>query len=180
VCVLISITALTGCVEEQLPTSDSITGSGVTVVLPSEETKTIGLSQAFSQIQLINSEEHNLTPAINIFSVTGFLPDIGGKSINWLIIAKQGNAKKFIDIDKNRVLINTWSGIVPNIEILEKNIVLPEKLFIKHQLRLAEYRNAGWIFERLELKNGTYTLYLKNGSDSKIFVFNAENGEFIS
>ena len=134
----------------------------------------------FSQIQLINSGGPNLTPAINIFSVTGFRPDIDGKCKNWLIIAKQGNAKKFIEVDKNRVLINTWNGAVPDVEILEKNIIPPEDLFIKHQIRLTEYRNAGWIFESLELKNGRYALNLKNDSDLKVFSFNAENGEFIS
>lgn len=179
-CVLISITILTGCVDEQLPTSKNITGSGVTTILPSEESKTIGLSQAFSEIQLLNSERSNATSVINIFSVTGFMPDMNGKSKNWLIIAKQGNAKKFIEVDKNRVLINTWNGVVPDIEILEKNIFLPENLFIKHRLRLAEYRNAGWIFESLELRNGVYILNLINGSDLKVFSFNAENGEFIS
>jgi hypothetical protein len=163
-----------GCVEEKLPSfSENVTNSGAIAVLPNEGAQKIGLNQTFNKIQL-------LKPTVSIFSVTGIMPDMDGKSDKWLIIAKQGNAKKFIEVDRNRVLINTWNGIVPDTDIIEKNILLPENLFIKHKVRLMEYRNAGWIFESLELKNGIYLLNLKNGSNLKVFSFNAENGEFIS
>jgi hypothetical protein len=163
-----------GCVNEPAATSSkNTTGSGAVAVIPNEGAQRIGLNQTVSKVQL-------LKPVTSIFSITSVMPDIDGKSEKWLILAKQGNAKKFIEVDKNRVLINNWNGAVPDIEITEKNIILPENLFIKHKNRLMEYLNSGYIFESLELKNNIYTLNLKNGANLKVFSFNAENGEFIS
>jgi hypothetical protein len=163
-----------GCVDEPAATSsENSIGSGAVAVLPNEGALRIGLNQTFSKVRL-------LKPVTSIFSITGFMPDIDGKSEKWLILAKQGNEKKFIEVDKNRVLVNNWNGAVPDIEITGKNIILPENLFIKHKSRLMEYNNAGYIFESLELNNNIYKVNLKSGSNLKIFSFNAENGEFIS
>jgi len=152
---------------------------GITTISDNKIPPKMGLRDVFVQIAVMNSENKNITPEIKIFSVTGLVPDGEGKADSWLLITKQGNEAKFIEYNERGVLVNKWYGDVAGNEINPDNTMSSEDLFLKHQSRLRIYLDDAWNSDKLELINGTFTLSLKKGTESKIFVFNAKSGEII-
>jgi hypothetical protein len=158
--------------------STSKNNIGATAIIENNTPRPLSLDNAFVQVQG-KHKYFNSIPDSKIFSITGLNLDNEGKADVWLFIVRQGNNTKFLEINNSGVRENTWYGSVPDKEIIQAKIMSPEDIFKKYQSRLNRYSEEKWNFKNLELKNSNYTLNMQKGLDSKIFIFNAGNGDII-
>lgn len=133
--------------------------------------------------QMLNEIEYPVDMGNNsrqeIYYVLGRNLDITGSAESWLFVTRSPGGNELKVYNRNRWTTIPWNATLPSEEIPFDRILLPEELINQSRNEIAGTAGPNGIRE-IELKNGIYSLTVKEGSKDRILAFNATTGALIA
>ncbi|MBN1432575.1 MAG: hypothetical protein JW931_07350 [Methanomicrobiaceae archaeon] len=148
-------------------------------IIPNEDGKT--LDQAMEELEIQNSEGLLEAENMTIYQVMGTRVGIEGNADSWILGARQEGESILYSYDYysgwNKM---SWPGPLTEEEVNLETIISPEDLYRKNSAIISEkYRNSGVSYSDLFLKDGVYTVAIRDGSNITELKFKADTGELI-
>lgn len=148
-------------------------GSGITDITPRDEFRQVSLDEAIGALN-----ETGTPGPVHIYYIRGEGVDINGSARSWTIGAiRQTKPLFFVFSAKGSEVVNL-SYPLPAQEIPVNSIMSPADLFSQHRLLVQDITNGGKIFlDNLEIRKGVYTLEVKSGNTTKMYLFDSLTGK---
>jgi hypothetical protein len=148
-------------------------GSGISDITPRNEFRQVSLDEAIGALNGTG------TPgSVHIYYIRGEGVDINGSARTWTIgTIRQANPFFFVFSAKGSEVVNL-SYPLPAQEIPINAIMSPGDLFSQHRLLIQDVTNNGKIsLDNLEIRKGAYTLEVRSGNTTKMYLFDPVTGK---
>ena len=148
-------------------------------IIPNEDGKT--LDQAMEDLEIQNAEGLIEAENMTIYQVMGTGVGIEGHADSWIIGGREEGESILYSYDYysgwNKM---SWPGPLTEEEVNLEKIISPQDLYSKNSAIISEkYRNSGVTYSDLFLKDGVYTIAIRDGTKITELKFNADTGELI-
>jgi hypothetical protein len=129
---------------------------------------------------LKDSESLSLNPFLKsprLLFIQGGNVDESGNAQRWVFGINKGDVNELRVYDHSGWTIIPWNATISSGEIDLNQVVSPDVIFKQIDIQiLGTSRDPQQIQRDIELRNGTYTLTVNDGSSSQIMRFNAATG----
>jgi hypothetical protein len=148
-------------------------GPGISDITPRDEFRQVSLAEA---IEALNGSDTK--GPVHIYYVRGESVDINGTARTWTIGAiRETQPLFFVFSAKGPEVVNLSNAMTAQ-EIPMKTTMTPAELFRQHRLLIQDITNGGRIsIDSLELRKGIYTLEVKSGNTTKMYLFDSVTGK---
>jgi len=180
VLIIITLCFICGCITA--PAAEStLEGVGITdITLPAEADR-VSLAYALDDLVIADSEGILRTENMTIHQINGDGMDLTGNASTWILgVTMQGNESVLLVYNSFTWKSLSWPGDFTTSAIDPEAMLSPNDLFATQGDTIQEMLPISNRTEiSLELSDGVYRVYAKNGNRLSDLAFNADSGELI-
>jgi hypothetical protein len=178
--IIVALCFICGCTTA--PAVESTPGGvGITdITLPAEDER-VSLAYALQDLAVADSEGFPNTGNMTIHQIRGDGMDLSGNASTWILgVTRHDNTTGLLVYSGYSWKALTWQGNFTASAIDTEALLKPNDLFETQADTIAEMLAISTGTEiSLELSNGEYKVYAKNGERLSALSFNADSGELI-
>jgi len=138
------------------------------------------LTAAIEDLYMQNVEGLIEADNVTYYQVMGTGVGIEGRADSWLIGGRKDGETRLLTYSDRQWRNIVWPGPLSEDEIILENILLPEELFTKNRDLLTDnYLKANVSYSDLFLKDGEYSIAIRDNNRIIELKFKADTGELI-